>query len=89
MFSKHKVSQGYSPADENAGSFTPFEMTVSKGTRMKHRKLKLSHYLTSGSGSVSRCTGAMLSFAKHPARSGYCRKEFLSHRRSLHWCGAV
>ena len=48
---KHKVSQGYSPADlpihaksgrewgpENTGSFTPFEMTVSKGTRMKHRK---------------------------------------------------
>ena len=32
LFSKHKVPQGYSPADENAGSFTPFEMTVSKGT---------------------------------------------------------
>jgi len=43
VFSKHKVSQGYSPADlpihaksgrewgpENTGSFTPFEMTVSK-----------------------------------------------------------
>jgi hypothetical protein len=25
---KHKVSHGYSPADENAGSLTPFEMTM-------------------------------------------------------------
>lgn len=24
---EHKVSQGYSPAGENAGSLTPFEMT--------------------------------------------------------------
>ena len=32
LFSKHKVSHDYSPADENADSFTPFEMTVSKGT---------------------------------------------------------
>jgi hypothetical protein len=30
LASKHKVSQGYSPADDNAGSFTPFEMTASK-----------------------------------------------------------
>ena len=29
---KHKVSQGYSPARENAGSLTPFEMTCSKRT---------------------------------------------------------
>jgi hypothetical protein len=27
---KHKVSQGHSPADENAGSLTPFEMTLGK-----------------------------------------------------------
>jgi len=27
--SKHKVSQGYSPTDESAGSCTPFEMTIS------------------------------------------------------------
>jgi hypothetical protein len=27
---KHKVSQGYSPADENARSLTPFEMTLFK-----------------------------------------------------------
>jgi hypothetical protein len=27
---KHKVSQGYSPADENARSLTPFEMTLCK-----------------------------------------------------------
>ena len=32
LATKHKVSQGYSPADDNAGSFTRFEMTVSKGT---------------------------------------------------------
>ena len=27
---KHKVPQGYSPAEENAGSHTPFGMTFSK-----------------------------------------------------------
>jgi hypothetical protein len=27
---KHKVSQGYSPADNNAGSLTFFEMALSK-----------------------------------------------------------
>jgi hypothetical protein len=32
---KHKVSQGYSPAGENAGSLTPFEMTSSKTIRLR------------------------------------------------------
>ena len=41
---KHKVSQGYSPADENAGSLTPFEMTCSKNHAVME-KSKLYHYL--------------------------------------------
>ena len=40
---KHKVSQGYSPADENAGSLTPFEMTYSKNDAVME-KSKLYHY---------------------------------------------
>ena len=40
---KHKVSQGYSPAGENAGSLTPFEMTHSKSDAVME-KSKLYHY---------------------------------------------
>jgi hypothetical protein len=31
---KHKVSQAYSPADESAGSLTPFEMTFVNGLNL-------------------------------------------------------
>ena len=31
---KHKVPQGYSPAEENAGSLTPFGMTAGSGVRL-------------------------------------------------------
>ena len=40
---KHKVSQGYSPAGENAGSLTPFEMTYAKNDAVI-KKPKLHHY---------------------------------------------
>jgi len=32
---RHKVSQVYSPADENAGSSTPFEMTMRTSDALK------------------------------------------------------
>ena len=40
---KHKVSQGYSPAGEGAGSLTPFEMTAFKNDTFT-KKSKLYHY---------------------------------------------
>jgi len=40
---KHKVSQGYSPAGDNAGSLTPFEMTFRKWSA-EREKFKLYHY---------------------------------------------
>jgi hypothetical protein len=32
---RHKVLQGYSPADENAGSLMLFRMTVTYGSRIR------------------------------------------------------
>jgi len=40
---KLKLSQGYSPACENAGSLTPFEMTFQKAALL-HEKMKPYHY---------------------------------------------
>jgi len=40
---KHKVSQSYSPADDSAGSLTPFEMTLANGLN-KTKNSKLHHY---------------------------------------------
>ena len=40
---KQKVSPGYSPADDSAGSLTPVEMTLRNGLA-KREKFKLSHY---------------------------------------------
>ena len=40
---KQKVSPGYSPADDSAGSLTPVEMTLRNGLA-KREKFKLYHY---------------------------------------------
>jgi hypothetical protein len=40
---KHKVLQGYSPADEGAGSLTPFRMTLDEKTSARYLSSSVSH----------------------------------------------